>query len=315
MSDLFDCTCVGLTILDVLGRPIDAIPDGGPTTLIEEIRMTPAGTAAGPAVIARKLGLRSRLVGARGDDELGEALARGLEARGVDTSLVQVLPGVRTSTTLLTIRSGGDRPAFHAPGASLLLEIADEDLDRVASTRFLHLGGVGTMLKMDGEPSARLLARAKELGATVTCDLIAPSQRTLPALEAALPHVDYFMPTLDEAVELAGASDALEAAAFFVERGAGACIFKDGSAGSLFVRDGRAVRVPAFRVDAVDTTGCGDSYCAGFIAALHHGLDEIEAARVASAVAAQVATGLGSDAGVVGWDETLLSMKELPVRG
>ena len=57
-----DITCVGLTILDILGKGIEEIPDPGKTALIEKIRITPAGTAAGPAVIAAKPGLKTALV-------------------------------------------------------------------------------------------------------------------------------------------------------------------------------------------------------------------------------------------------------------
>lgn len=58
------------------------------------------------------------------------------------------------------------------------------------------------------------------------------------------------------------------------------------------------------KVEAVDTAGCGDSYCGGFIAALARGLSVKAACDVASAVAALVATGMGSDAGVVDWEQT-----------
>jgi sugar/nucleoside kinase (ribokinase family) len=310
----FDCVCLGLTILDLLGRPIDRIPEGGEVQIVEEIRMTPAGTAAGPAVIAARLGLRTRLVGAIGDDELGAVLEQGLRLRGVDTGALQTIAGMRTSATLLTIRSGGDRPAFHAPGASLLLEIDPESDEQLLSTRFLHLGGTGALPKLDGEPTRRLLGRAKQRGVTVTCDLIAPGPPTLPALEAALPHVDYFMPTLDEALEISGAKSAEQAERFFADRGAAACLFKCGAEGSLLVREGRKERIAAFRVEAVDTTGCGDAFCAGFIAGLARGLDEPEACRFASATAALVATGLGSDAGVAGYRETAKALESLPLR-
>ena len=80
----FDFVAVGLTILDTLGRPISRLPDPGAVELIEEIRMTAAGTAAGPAVIAAKLGLRTRLVGAIAQDAMGRVLRDALVADGVD---------------------------------------------------------------------------------------------------------------------------------------------------------------------------------------------------------------------------------------
>ena len=170
------------------------------------------------------------------------------------------------------------------------------------------------MPHVDGAPSERLLSACRKRGVTTSCDLIAPSPATREALDAVLPHLDYFMPTLDEALELSGAEDARGAADHFLERGTRTCIFKCGAEGSLIATRDDLTRVPAFEVDVVDTSGCGDSYCGGFITALSHGFELAEACRFASATAALVATGLGSDAGVTSFDDTLAAMKSLPVR-
>ena len=71
---------------------------------------------------------------------------------------------------------------------------------------------------------------------------------------------------------------------------------------------------PAYAIDVVDTTGCGDAFDAGFIAALHHEMDLETALRFAQASAALVATGLGSDAGIRSFEHTLETMRSLPVR-
>ena len=71
-----------------------------------------------------------------------------------------------------------------------------------------------------------------------------------------------------------------------------------GAEGSLVVTEAGAEPVPALKTDVADTTGCGDAYCAGFITGLLHGQDVLAAARWGTAAAAQVATGLGSDAGL-----------------
>ena len=94
-------------------------------------------------------------------------------------------------------------------------------------------------------------------------------------------------------------------ARFFFALGVGTCILKDGENGSWLIgRDGGPQHIAPWPVEAVDTTGCGDSYCGGFIAALARGLSVKAACDVASAVAALVATGMGSDAGVVDWEQT-----------
>lgn len=307
----FDYVAVGLTLLDVLARPVVAFPDGDAVGFVEEIRTTPAGTAAGPAAVAAKLGLRTRLVGAVGDDEIGRILLRALDERGVDTACIERIAGQRTSATVLGIRPNGERPALHAIGASLSLAIPESAWDDVLAAPVLHLGGVGALPRLDGASSAALLREAKQRGVLVTCDLIAPGPTTLPALEAVLPFVDYFMPTAAEARVISGEATTEGAAAFFLDRGARWCVFKDGVRGCVGISRERHFAAPAFRVRVVDTTGCGDSFCAGFGAARSRGLDEEESARFACATAALVATGLGTDTAAGSFEQVKAALAEL----
>lgn len=145
---------------------------------------------------------------------------------------------------------------------------------------------------------------AKARGVTTSFDLIAPNEHTLELLRPLLPSVDYFMPSWRKPPFSPGAQP--EAIArFFFALGVGTCILKDGENGSWLIgRDGVLEHIAPWPVEAVDTTGCGDSYCGGFIAALARGLSVKAACDVASAVAALVATGMGSDAGVVDWEQT-----------
>lgn len=299
----WDYVALGLTTLDVLGRSIDVIPKPDDVQLIDEIAMTPAGTAAGPAIVAAGLGLRTRLLGSIGEDELGRALAAGLDARGVDTGAIQRQAALRTSATLLTIRSDGQRPAFHAPGASLLLESTPAMEATVVSTRCLHVGGIGTLPKLEGAPLVDLLARARASGAIITCDLIAPGPETARILEPHLAGIDWFMPTLAEAQAISGRERPLDVAKWFKDRGVGGCVFKRGGDGALLAEGDSVIEIPAVPVDVVDTTGCGDAFCAGFGAALVRQRSPHEAALFGAAVASRVATGLGSDAHVVPFEE------------
>jgi len=313
MSTGAEYVCVGLTTLDILGKGIEEIPEGGSTTLIQQIRLTPAGTAAGPAVIGSKLGLDTALVAAIGKDEMGEIVKNSMSKQGVDVSLVQERDELPTASTILAVNSKGQRPNFHAVGSAILLEINDAAREKIVNSKYIHWGGVGTMLKIDGVISAGILKEAKENGAVITCDFIAPNDGTMKALEAVMPHVDYFMPSMEEAMDVAGTETPEETAKFFMDLGAGACIFKWGEKGSLLVTGDNQVRIPAFQVDVVDTTGCGDSYCAGFMAAISKGWDIEKACRFGTATSALVATGLGSDAGVIDFTDTEKAMETLPI--
>ena len=304
-----DVACVGLTILDVLGRPVERIPDGGNVAFIDEIRLTVAGTAAGTAIDCAKLGLETLAVGAVGQDEKGDFVLDTYRRFGVQTEAMQRTDAAPTSATILNVRPNGDRPALHVRGASDHLAVPSSDYERICDGPYLHMGGTGLLAAMDGPPTADLLAAAKARGVTTTFDLIAPGDDTMRIVAPCLPHIDYFMPSMEEAEILSGRREPADIAAFFHDWGAGTCIFKWGPNGSYISGPHGAFRVPAFRVAVSDTTGCGDAYCAGFIAGLKQGFDLEQACRLATAASGLVATGLGSDAGIVDLESTLAWME------
>jgi sugar/nucleoside kinase (ribokinase family) len=263
-----DVSVIGLYILDVLGRPVDAIPPGGNVEFIDEIRLTVAGTAGGTVVDLAKLGLNCLAVGAVGDDEKADFVLATLQRFGVDVAQMQRLKGVPTSSTILNIRRNGDRPALHARGASDHFEIADSALDAVLAPPIIHLGGTGLLAKLDGEPSRKLLAEAKARGRITTFDLLGANDGTLDLISPLFPHIDYFMPSIEEAKQISGAADVEGAGHFFIERGVKHCVFTLGGDGVCFLdATGAVLRQPAFQIEVVDTTGCGDAFDAGFITA------------------------------------------------
>src|SRR3984885_7797492 len=122
----YDVSVIGLYILDVLGRPVVAIPERGNVEFIEEIRLTGAGTAGGTVIDTAKLGLRSLAVGGVGDDEKADFVLAAMQKFGVDISVMQRLKGVPTSATILNVRPNGDRPALHVRGASDHFDVPPE---------------------------------------------------------------------------------------------------------------------------------------------------------------------------------------------
>ena len=301
---------LGIHIVDILGRPVTAIPPGQNVDILEEIRITVAGTAAGTSIDMAKLGLDVVAMGALGKDELGNFVVNTMQSYGIDTARLRRKDGVQTSATMLPIRPNGDRPALHVPGANGELTWEDLDLDAIARADFLHMGGTSLMPKFDGEPTVRVLRYAKEHGVTTTFDLVAIDRPDLLELiEPCLPYIDYFMPGLDEARMMCKLDARQDVINFFLDRGAGHTVFKMGAQGSSIASREGEIRLPALEVPVVDSTGCGDAYCAGFIAGLGMGWSVEEAGRLGTAAAGLVITGLGSDAGIVNLDETVAFMK------
>jgi sugar/nucleoside kinase (ribokinase family) len=286
---------MGVHVLDVLVRPVEEIPEGQGGQLVEEIRMTAAGSAGGTALTLAKLGASVRSAGAIGSDAVGDMLLSLLERAGVDTGLLVRRDDVQTSASVLPIRPSGERPAFHVIGANGTYGPDDVPADAFAGVTHLHLGGPEFM---GGETAAAILSRAREQGVVTSADVLAPGDPgLLDWIGAALPELDYLLPNAEQVLGFTGADELEQGCRALLERGVGCVAATRGADGVLVVGSDGAIEVPAFEVEAVDTTGCGDAFSAGFMRGLSLGRNRGEAARLGCAAAARVAEGLGSDYG------------------
>ena len=302
---------LGVHVVDTLARPIESIPEGQGGQLVEEIRLTPAGTAAGTAVTLAKLGAEVRTAGAIGRDALGDVLVSMLGHAGVDTDLLVRRDGVQTSASVLPIRPDGSRPAFHVIGANGTYNSADAPWDAIAEAEYLHLGAPEFM---GGEEAAKILRHARAHQTVTSADLLAPGDQAVHIIDwigAALPELDYLLPNAEQVLGLSGAADLQDGCRALLERGVGCVAATDGARGAVVADASGVDRVPAFAVDIVDTTGCGDAFSAGFLRGLSLGLAPRDAAALGCATAGFVAGGLGSDHGTF----TLRDAQELVASG
>jgi sugar/nucleoside kinase (ribokinase family) len=285
---------MGVHVLDVLVRPVEEIPEGQGGLLVEQIRITAAGSAGGTALTLAKLGADTRCAGAVGRDEVGDMLLRLLERAGIDTGLIVRRDDAPTSASVLPIRPNGDRPALHVIGANQTYGPADVDWDAVESATHLHLGGPEFM---GGEAAAEILSRARAAGVVTSADILAPGEGLLDWIGPCLEHLDYLLPNGEQVLALTGAPDLVEGARVLIERGVGCVAATSGAEGATIVDGSEVEQVPAFEVDVVDTTGCGDAFSAGFLRGLSLDRSRRDAAVLGCAAAALVAQGLGSDHG------------------
>jgi sugar/nucleoside kinase (ribokinase family) len=286
---------LGVHVLDVLVRPVEEIPEGQGATLVEDIRMTAAGTAAGTALTLAKLGASVRTSGAIGTDPTGDLLIQLLDRAGIDTELLVRRTDTSTSATVLPIRPNGDRPTLHLLGANITYGLDDVPWDAIAEASHLHLGGPELM---GAEVAARILAHAREHDVVTSVDLLAPGELgTYDQIEPLLPYVDFLLPNDDQVLGFSEEQDLVTGARKFLAAGAGLVAVTRGGEGALLVTPDATETIPAFDVDVVDTTGCGDAFSAGFLRGIGLGRTPREAAVLGSAAAALVAQGLGSDHG------------------
>jgi sugar/nucleoside kinase (ribokinase family) len=287
--------CLGAHVLDVLARPVTEIPEGQGGTLVEEIRMAPAGSAGGTAVVLAKLGASVLSAGAIGNDPLGDALVTLLEKYGIDASGLARKAEVQTSASVLPIRPNGDRPALHVIGANGALTEDDIPWQAIESATHVHAGAP----EIAGpELIAKVLERARGAGATTSADMLAPGEPGIRDWVApALAQVDHLLVNEEQACGLVEEQDVAAACAKLRELGPEAVAATLGAEGAIVVAGDGEHRVSAYEVEVVDTSGCGDAFSAGYLRGLADGRPLNEAASLGCAAATFVAGGLGSDAG------------------
>ena len=291
---------VGVHVLDTHVIGITSIPDGSQGQLVETIKVSPAGTAGGTAVVLSRLGAKVCSFGAIGADAMGDTLLAMLSSEGVDVGgLVRTSAG-QTSASVIPVRPNGDRPAWHCVGANATFTLEDIDLDQVTRSSHLHLGGPEFL---GGAAAGELLRHAKANGLSTSVDILAAGDPgLLQWIAEALPHTDYLLPNDEQVLGFTGAPDLLTGAQRLLAAGPACLAVTQGSKGALIVSNEETIEVPAFAIDVVDTTGCGDAFSAGFILGRALGRNLREAARLGCATAAQVAGGIGTDAGAYDLD-------------
>ncbi len=286
---------VGVHVLDTHVLRVESIPENSDGALVDTIRMSPAGTAGGTGVVLARLGAEVHSIGAIGTDPIAAVLTSLLAEHGVDTTRLVRKSDVQTSASVLPVRPNGDRPAWHCVGANGALTIDDIDLSSIAGLTHVHLGGPEFL---GGPAAGELLAAARAAGCTTSVDVLAPGDPDMLAwIEDCLPHADYLLPNDEQVLGFTGATDLETGARELVTRGASCVAVTQGAKGALVVTADETITVPAYDVEVVDTTGCGDAFSAGFLRGRGLGLDLRAAAELGCATAAQLVSGVGTDAG------------------
>lgn len=262
------------------------------------------GSGAITAVGAARLSLRTAITAAVGDDVLGRFVAGELATAGVDTTAVRVLPRAATGVSVALSRPD-DRAILTAPGALAEHDPAGLPDEVLRRARHVHIASPFLQpLLRDG--LASLIARARAAGATVSLDPgWDPEQQWSTVARAALA-VDVLLPNQQEAAHLAAALPGgaarctpvtAEASAAALGAGGALVVVKSGADGAIAVRDGKVARAASYRVEAVDTTGAGDSFDAGFLAAWLGGADLADCLALGCACGALSTRGAGGTAG------------------
>jgi sugar/nucleoside kinase (ribokinase family) len=302
MEKRLDVACVGILVADAIGRTIDGIPERGKLQLVDRIDLFVGGCASNAGIDLAKIGLSVGVLGKIGDDGFGRFISDSLVKEGVDVTGLVSDPAFGTSASLVLVDGSGERTFLHCYGANAEYHLSDVRMDVIERSKLLFIAGTMLLPGFDGAPAAELLEKASRMGVVTVLDTAWDSKgRWMHILSPCLPHLDYFLPSYEEAVQLSGLEDPERIARFFLDRGVRKAVaVKLGKDGCLVAdRAGLVARIPTYAsAKVVETTGAGDAFCAGFTAGLSKGWDLLECARFANATGTFCVTAAGATTGM-----------------
>jgi sugar/nucleoside kinase (ribokinase family) len=315
---MFDVTCVGILVADAIARTVDGLPESGKLELIDKIELFSGGCAANSAIDMSKLGLNIAIVGKIGNDGFGKFMFNSLKDEKVNVEGLKVDGNTGTSSSLVTVDSNGERSFLHYLGANAEFVIDDINFDIIENSKIIFVAGTMLMPKFDGIQCADFLKKVKEMGKYTVLDTAWDSKgRWMNLLNPCMKYIDLFIPSLEEAIMFSGKEEPEEISDVFLSMGVKTVVIKLGKKG-CFIKDqnGEKHLIPTYtKVKAVDTTGAGDSFVAGFLTGLTKGWNLYECGKFANAVGTHCVMAAGASTGIKNFEETFMFIKNNEIGG
>ncbi|HWQ17359.1 MAG TPA: carbohydrate kinase family protein [Sulfolobales archaeon] len=319
MSRACEVVVIGDLLLDILfyidrGAKIDGL-----SHVISRALISPGGVGGNISTALSRLGVKTCLVSAVGGDAIGRYLLEDLGSEGIDSRHVKIFRDKPSGVTVAFVEPDGSRTLFSYRGAC---EERYVDLDSLAealrSSKFLFISGYLAHSPWGEEAMIKTAELASRLEIEVGVDFHEISGKKPEILEGLREKASYVFLNIEELRGVSGEHDLDRAVRKLDEMLKPKAIFvKMGEKGSTISYSGKLINMPAYRVKAVDTTGCGDAFDAGVIYGIVRQLSLKEAARLGNMMGAYKATGLGPRHLPKGLKDlnTLLHKAETPAKG
>lgn len=306
-----DILCVGQLVTDILVKPVDSICFDIDTKRVSQISMKNGGDCFNTAIGLSILGNSVGFAGVVGEDAFGEFLVKTAGNYGIDTRGLRVLPQVSTSAVVVLINDKGERVFLYYGGSNDQFSCEYVDFSQIDECKLVHVGGTYLMPGFDGSGAAEVFMQAHSKNKMTSMDVTWDTTgRWLDVIAPCLKHLDFFMPSYNEAKEITQKQKPEDIAGFLTDRGVKNVVIKLGKEGSYVKGQQEEFYMEAYDVDVVDTTGAGDSFAAGFLTGVVRNWSLRECARFASAVSAHCIQHLGATTGIPGFDDVMEFIKK-----
>jgi sugar/nucleoside kinase (ribokinase family) len=291
----YDLICIGTALVDSLIRGFDPNPISAAGYRAASGTLSVGGEAVNESMAAAKLGTKTAILCSLGQDDAGDMVAGALARSGADTSLIIRSAENATPVTTMFVNDDGTRKSI-TNAAHRYNFHPEKYAERFTNARAVILGSLFRAPFDDPAIIHAVLAAAKERGELVFADTKLPNFRflTLADIRESLPLIDYITPNEDEARYYTGKKDPEEMADVFLGQGVKNVIIKLGGKGCYFKNETISLHLPPCDITAVDATGSGDNFVAGFASEILRGADPVTALHFANACGAICTTAVGA---------------------
>lgn len=301
-----DCICIGTALVDSIIKGFDPNPISAAGFRADSGSLNPGGEAVNESIAAAKLGVKASILCHLGNDGAGELVRLTLEKNGVDTQLTVRSDEHATPVTTMFVNEDGTRKSI-TNSAHRYNFHPEKYVSCLAHTKAVILGSLFRAPFDDAEIIHSVLSAAKEQGILTVADTKLPNFNFLKLADitASLPLIDYITPNEDEAKYYSGKEEPEEMADVFLDAGVKNVIIKLGGRGCFFKNANGSISLPACKIDAVDATGAGDNFIAGFVSELLRGADVSDALMFANACGAICTTAVGAGTALRSRDQVM----------
>lgn len=269
-------------------------PEEGGEAHARQADLRLGGSGCITAVMLQLLGIPTMLAGNLGDDLFGQFALNHIDHSGLDMSLIQRMPGEQSGFFMILVTPGGQRTMFGNRGANAAPLPLEKIISRLDTFTHVHVSGYTLLGDEQYAVVSSILKEASSRGLSISLDPgVCTLQQVPERVMALLRYVSIFLPSQDELSVLSGARDVQAGIKFLQENYSGSIVLKLGAQGSRFIDGHLDVSEPVANsggLQVVDTTGAGDSFDAGFLAAVLNGKSPREALADGNAQALRLIT-------------------------
>ncbi len=302
-ENMAEITCVGQALVDCITRGIQHGSENKRVHLADSISLSIGGDAINETMVLKKLGHDVRLVCGLGNDLAGKMILGAMKELGVDCSLSDLSENRPTPVANLMVENDGSRNSINSDAA--MLGQYTPDLRAATDTKILSLASLFRAPLDQRKSVIDLVKEAKRNGCIVCADTKIPTFRKMAFKEIAeiLPMIDYIFPNDAEASFFSAKKEMADMAAYFLDMGIKHVIIKAGPEGSFVYGENEQIHMEALPVKAVDATGAGDNYVAGFLSGLLRGFSLNKCCQYGTVCAAACVGQVGAGGGVQSREE------------